>query len=137
MELKEIFELIGGFIAGGGLMWLLAVTAKVKKEYGQADQEMAQAWSTQQRVYQTTIQDLEKYLNSLKLYAKQYQQERDELKNINERLLGKVQLMSEEVASLRRKVEINEEQIIRMTPFVCSIANCPHRTKLTYEEKNV
>ena len=137
MELKEIFELIGGFIAGGGLMWLLAVTAKVKKEYEQADQEMAQAWSTQQRVYQTTIQDLEKYLNSLKLYAKQYQQERDELKNINERLLGKVQLMSEEVASLRRKVEINEEQIIRMTPFVCSIANCPHRTKLTYEEKNV
>lgn len=137
MELKEIFELIGGFIAGGGLMWLLAVTAKVKKEYGQADQEMAQAWSTQQRVYQTTIQDLEKYLNSLKLYAKQYQQERDELKSINERLLGKVQLMSEEVASLRRKVEINEEQIIRMTPFVCSIANCPHRTKLTYDEKNV
>lgn len=128
----EYIQIIVSFILGGGLVHLFSLRYQVKKESGLADQEMVNSWSLQQKVYQNTIQDLEKYTESLKTGIQQYESQRQELINFNESLQEKIKEMQSEVDDLKLKVQKNEEYIRKISPFGCSVVGCPNRKIITY-----
>lgn len=133
---QQIIELVISFIAGGGIVGIVTIKSKSRKEKGQADQEIAISWQKQQQVYQSIIDDLTKYTDRIKTNNEQYEKEIDGLKNINSNLQLKIESLQTDVQNLKSEVQKNAARLTLIQPFCCSVRNCPNRQWTdTYDEK--
>ena len=127
MELYSIANTLITIILGGG--WFLHWRASRRKAYGEAKQTEAQANKEAQEYYNTTLADVNRTLNEVRAERDHYKDERDEERKEN-REMRKNQMDLEykrDMARLGRRIDV-------LSPFLCGVAGCLHRQKVSLVE---
>lgn len=100
--------LASGGLAGFGSLWY--ARRKSKAEVAQAESEAAKSW---QDVYQELIEDLKG--------------SRDEQKEQNDMLRGKIDYLEDKISKLREEVERNARKLAWLMPLTCCVKDCKDR----------
>ena len=143
MEIYSFITSILTIVCGGG--WFINWRAKKRKENGEATQAEADGWAKQQAVYQKTIEDLDSVCEKIR-------ESRDRLHDYNETLRKENEVMRVKYEeSLKKYSEIETRmndmdlqykrdisrigrRIDVLSPFLCGVAGCLHRKKVSLME---
>ena len=135
----EIYSLINTLITiflGGG--WFLHWRASKRKANGEAKQVEADAFKSMQDAYQQMHDDLLKRLDEVCGERDHYKDERDEERKINREMRAKYTELEERMTKmdLRYKQDISRlgRRIDVLSPFLCGVAGCLHRKKVSLME---
>lgn len=143
MEIYSIISTIVTVILGGG--WFTHYrahkrqeNAKAKQEEANAKQVEADAFKSMQDAYQQMHEDL---LNRLKEVCDErdhYKDERDEERKANAELRQKYKELDERMNQMdinyKRDISRLGRRIDVLSPFLCGVAGCMHRKKVSLME---
>ena len=143
MDIYSIINTIATLVLGTG--WLFTYRAHKRQENAKADQEeatakqgAADAFKSMQDAYQQMHEDV---LNRLKEVCDErdhYKDERDEERKANKELQGRVKELDERMTNLdlqyKRDISRLGRRIDVLSPFLCGIAGCMHRKKVSLME---
>lgn len=135
----EIYSIINTFITvflGGG--WFLHWRASRRKANGEAKQTEAQANKEAQEYYNTTLADVNKTLEEVRAERDHYKDERNEERKTNHELRQKYieieERMNKMDLSYKRDISRLGRRIDVLSPFLCGVAGCMHRKKVSLME---
>lgn len=123
-----------GIIFGGGVTWLFTVNSMKKKADGEATQSQAEGWKSMQDVYQQTIEDMKGYSEDIRRDRDILRGERNELRKENDEMRKKYVEMEDTINDLKNAIAEQGRKIELLSPFLCGIAGCLKRKKVTIEE---
>ena len=124
----EIYSIINTFVTvflGGG--WFLHWRASRRKANGEAKQTEAQANKEAQEYYNNTLADVNRTLAEVRAERDHYKDERNEERKANDEMRVKYNELEAKVARLGRRLDC-------ISPFLCGVAGCLHRTKVSLME---
>lgn len=101
----NIYEIISTALTlffGGG--WFINYRANKKKANGEATQSEAEGWAKQQQVYQTTIEDQQKFYEHLKADFNVVVEENSKLRQENNELREKINDMETQMFELKKEI---------------------------------
>lgn len=135
----EIYSVINTFVTlflGGG--WFLHWRASRRKANGEAKQTEAQANKEAQEYYNTTLADVNKTLAEVRAERDHYRDERNEERKSNHELRQKYieieERMNQMDLSYKRDISRLGRRIDVLSPFLCGVAGCMHRKKVSLME---
>ena len=135
----EIYSIINTFVTlflGGG--WFLHWRASRRKANGEAKQTEAQANKEAQEYYNTTLADVNKTLAEVRSERDHYRDERNEERKSNHELRQKYieieERMNQMDLSYKRDISRLGRRIDVLSPFLCGVAGCMHRKKVSLME---
>ena len=135
----EIYSIINTFVTlflGGG--WFLHWRASRRKANGEAKQTEAQANKEAQEYYNTTLADVNKTLEEVRAERYHYKDERNEERKTNHELRQKYieieERMNKMDLSYKRDISRLGRRIDVLSPFLCGVAGCMHRKKVSLME---
>lgn len=135
----EIYSIINTFVTlflGGG--WFLHWRASRRKANGEAKQTEAQANKEAQEYYNTTLADVNKTLEEVRAERDHYKDERNEERKSNHELRQKYieieERMNQMDLSYKRDISRLGRRIDVLSPFLCGVAGCMHRKKVSLME---
>lgn len=135
----EIYSIINTFVTlflGGG--WFLHWRASRRKANGEAKQTEAQANKEAQEYYNTTLADVNKTLEEVRAERDHYKDERNEERKTNHELRQKYieieERMNQMDLSYKRDISRLGRRIDVLSPFLCGVAGCMHRKKVSLME---
>ena len=135
----EIYSIINTFVTlflGGG--WFLHWRASRRKANGDAKQTEAQANKEAQEYYNTTLADVNKTLAEVRAERDHYRDERNEERKSNHELRQKYieieERMNQMDLSYKRDISRLGRRIDVLSPFLCGVAGCMHRKKVSLME---
>ena len=102
MDFYGIITTITTILASGG--WFIYYKANKRKANGEAAQAEADGWKRQQEVYQTTIEDQQKYYDHLKADFNAVMEENTQLRKENNELRQKVNDLEDLVYDLKKEI---------------------------------
>lgn len=109
MDVFSIINTIITIFLGGG--WFIYYKSNKKKAEGEAVQSEATGWEAQQRVYQHTIEDLEKSCEFIRSDRDLLRKENEELRKENIELRKRVGELEANILDLKREVARNGRRI--------------------------
>ena len=125
MDIYSIINTIVTIFLGGG--WFLHWRASRRKAEGEAKHTEAQANREAQEYYNKTLEDVNRTLNDVRAERDGYKSERDEERRANDEMREKYNQLEEKVARLGRRLDC-------LSPFLCGVAGCMHRKKVSLME---
>lgn len=135
----EIYSIINTFVTlflGGG--WFLHWRASRRKANGEAKQTEAQANKEAQEYYNTTLADVNKTLEEVRAERDHYKDERNDERKTNHELRQKYieieERMNKMDLSYKRDISRLGRRIDVLSPFLCGVAGCMHRKKVSLME---
>lgn len=135
----EIYSIINTFVTlflGGG--WFLHWRASRRKANGEAKQTEAQANKEAQEYYNTTLADVNKTLAEVRAERDHYRDELNEERKSNHELRQKYieieERMNQMDLSYKRDISRLGRRIDVLSPFLCGVAGCLHRKKVSLME---
>ena len=135
----EIYSIINTFVTvflGGG--WFLHWRASRRKANGEAKKTEAQANKEAQEYYNTTLSDVNKTLAEVRAERDHYRDERNEERKSNHELRQKYieieERMNQMDLSYKRDISRLGRRIDVLSPFLCGVAGCMHRKKVSLME---
>lgn len=135
----EIYSIINTFVTlflGGG--WFLHWRASRRKANGEAKQTEAQANKEAQEYYNTTLADVNKTLSEVRAERDHYKDERNEERKSNHELRQKYieieERMNQMDLNYKRDISRLGRRIDVLSPFLCGVAGCMHRKKVSLME---
>ena len=135
----EIYSIINTFVTlflGGG--WFLHWRASRRKANGEAKQTEAQANKEAQEYYNTTLADVNKTLAEVRSERDHYRDERNEERKSNHELRQKYieieERMNQMDLSYKRDISRLGRRIDVLSTFLCGVAGCMHRKKVSLME---
>ena len=135
----EIYSIINTFVTlflGGG--WFLHWRASRRKANGEAKQTEAQANKEAQEYYNTTLADVNKTLSEVRAERDHYKDERNEERKSNHELRQKYIEIEERMTQMdlnyKRDISRLGRRIDVLSPFLCGVAGCMHRKKVSLME---
>ena len=135
----EIYNIINTFVTvflGGG--WFLHWRASRRKANGEAKQTEAQANKEAQEYYNTTLADVNRTLNEVRAERDHYKDERNELRKENHDMRTKYIEIEEKMTKMdlnyKRDISRLGRRIDVLSPFLCGVAGCMHRKKVSLME---
>ena len=135
----EIYSIINTFITvflGGG--WFLHLRARRRKANGEAKQTEAQANKEAQEYYNNTLADVNRTLAEVRAERDHYKDERDEERKENREMQKKYRELEEQVTQIdinyKRDVARLGRRLDCLSPFLCGVAGCMHRKKVSLME---
>lgn len=144
MEIYSIINtIITLFLGGGWFIYYRAnkkkAEADAKKAEAEAKQQDADAFKSMQDAYQQMHEDV---LNRLKEVCDErdhYKDERDEERKSNKELRQKYKELDERMTNLdlqyKRDISRLGRRLDCLSPFLCGVAGCMHRTKVSLMEE--
>ena len=135
----EFYSIINTFVTvflGGG--WFLHWRASRRKANGEAKQTEAQANKEAQEYYNTTLADVNRTLGEVRAERDHYKDERDEERKENREMRQKYRQLEEKVTQLDLEYKKDVARLGRrldcISPFLCGVAGCMRRTKVSLME---
>lgn len=135
----EIYSIINTFVTvflGGG--WFLHWRASRRKANGEAKQTEAQANKEAQEYYNTTLADVNRTLAEVRAERDHYKDERNEERKANHELRQKYLEIEERMNQMdlnyKRDISRLGRRIDVLSPFLCGVAGCMHRKKVSLME---
>ena len=136
MEIYSISNTFVTLFLGGG--WFLHWRASRRKANGEAKQTEAQANKEAQEYYNTTLADVNKTLAEVRAERDHYRDERNEERKSNHELRQKYieieERMNQMDFSYKRDISRLGRRIDVLSPFLCGVAGCMHRKKVSLME---
>lgn len=144
MEIYSVINtIITLFLGGGWFIYYRAnkkkAEADAKKAEAEAKQQDADAFKSMQDAYQQMHEDV---LNRLKEVCDErdhYKDERDEERKSNKELRQKYKELDERMTNLdlqyKRDISRLGRRLDCLSPFLCGVAGCMHRTKVSLMEE--
>ena len=136
MEIYNIINTLVTVFLGGG--WFLHWRASRRKANGEAKQTEAQANKEAQEYYNTTWADVEQTLNEVRGERDHYKDERNELRKENHEMRTKYIEIEERMTKMdlnyKRDISRLGRRIDILSPFLCGVAGCMHRKKVSLME---
>ena len=136
MEIYNIINTIVTVFLGGG--WFLHWRASRRKANGEATQTEAQANKEAQEYYNTTLADVNRTLNDVRAERDHYKDERNELRKENHEMRTKYIEIEERMTKMdlnyKRDISRLGRRIDILSPFLCGVAGCMHRKKVSLME---
>lgn len=102
MDIYGIITTTLTLFLGGG--WFIYYKANKRIKEGEATQSEAEGWAKQQRVYQTTIEDQQKYYEHLKADFNVVVEENSKLRQENNELREKVIDLENQMLDMKREI---------------------------------
>ena len=136
MEIYNIINTLITVFFGGG--WFLHWRASRRKANGDAKQTEAQANKEAQEYYNTTLADVNRTLNEVRAERDHYKDERNELRKENHEMRTKYIEIEERMTKMdlnyKRDISRLGRRIDILSPFLCGVAGCMHRKKVSLME---
>ena len=136
MEIYNIINTLITVFFGGG--WFLHWRASRRKANGDAKQTEAQANKEAQEYYNTTLADVNRTLNEVRAERDHYKDERNELRKENHDMRTKYIEIEERMTKMdlnyKRDISRLGRRIDVLSPFLCGVAGCMHRKKVSLME---
>lgn len=136
MEIYNIINTLVTVFLGGG--WFLHWRASRRKANGEAKQTEAQANKEAQEYYNTTLADVNRTLNEVRAERDHYKDERNELRKENHDMRTKYIEIEERMTKMdlnyKRDISRLGRRIDILSPFLCGVAGCMHRKKVSLME---
>lgn len=136
MEIYNIINTLVTVFLGGG--WFLHWRASRRKANGEAKQTEAQANKEAQEYYNTTLADVNRTLNDVRAERDHYKDERNELRKENHEMRTKYIEIEEKMTKMdlnyKRDISRLGRRIDVLSPFLCGVAGCMHRKKVSLME---
>lgn len=136
MEVYSIINTLVTIFFGGG--WFLHWRASRRKANGEAKQTEAQANKEAQEYYNTTLADVNRTLGEVRAERDHYKDERDEERKENREMRQKYRQLEEKVTQLDLEYKKDVARLGRrldcISPFLCGVAGCMRRTKVSLME---
>lgn len=136
MEIYNIINTLITVFFGGG--WFLHWRASRRKANGEAKQTEAQANKEAQEYYNTTLEDVNRTLNEVRAERDHYKDERNELRKENHDMRTKYIEIEERMTKMdlnyKRDISRLGRRIDVLSPFLCGVAGCLHRKKVSLIE---
>ena len=136
MEIYNIINTLVTVFLGGG--WFLHWRASRRKANGEAKQTEAQANKEAQEYYNTTLADVNRTLNEVRAERDHYKDERNELRKENHQMRTKYIEIEEKMTKMdlnyKRDISRLGRRIDVLSPFLCGVAGCMHRKKVSLME---
>lgn len=136
MEIYNIINTLVTVFLGGG--WFLHWRASRRKANGEANQVEADAFKSMQDAYQQMHNDLLKRLDEVCGERDHYKDERDEERKINREMRTKYTELEERMTKMdlqyKRDISRLGRRLDCLSPFLCSVAGCMHRKKVSLME---
>lgn len=136
MEIYNIINTLVTVFLGGG--WFLHWRASRRKANGEAKQTEAQANKEAQEYYNTTLADVNRTLNEVRAERDHYKDERNELRKGNHEMRTKYIEIEEKMTKMdlnyKRDISRLGRRIDVLSPFLCGVAGCMHRKKVSLME---
>ena len=136
MEIYNIINTLVTVFCGGG--WFLHWRASRRKANGEAKQTEAQANKEAQEYYNTTLADVNRTLNEVRAERDHYKDERNELRKENHEMRTKYIEIEEKMTKMdlnyKRDISRLGRRIDVLSPFLCGVAGCMHRKKVSLME---
>ena len=136
MEIYNIINTLVTVFLGGG--WFLHWRASRRKANGEAKQTEAQANKEAQEYYNTTLADVNRTLNEVRAERDHYKDERNELRKENHEMRTKYIEIEEKMTKMdlnyKRDISRLGRRIDVISPFLCGVAGCMHRKKVSLME---
>ena len=133
MEIYNIINTLVTVFLGGG--WFLHWRASRRKANGEAKQTEAQANKEAQEYYNTTLADVNRTLNEVRAERDHYKDERNELRKENHEMRTKYIEIEEKMTKMdlnyKRDISRLGRRIDVLSPFLCGVAGCMHRKKVS------
>lgn len=133
MEIYNIINTLVTVFFGGG--WFLHWKASRRKANGDAKQTEAQANKEAQEYYNTTLADVNRTLNEVRAERDHYKDERNELRKENHDMRTKYIEIEERMTKMdlnyKRDISRLGRRIDILSPFLCGVAGCMHRKKVS------
>lgn len=135
-EMYSIINTIVSIFLGGG--WFLHWRASRRKANGEAKQTEAQANKEAQEYYNTTLADVNRTLNEVRAERDHYKDERNELRKENHEMRTKYIEIEDKMTQMdlnyKRDISRLGRRIDVLSPFLCGVAGCMHRKKVSLME---
>lgn len=136
MEVYSIINTLVTIFFGGG--WFLHWRASRRKANGEAKQTEAQANKEAQEYYNNTLADVNRTLAEVRSERDHYKDERDEERNENREMRLKYRQLEEKVTQIDLEYKKDVARLGRrldcISPFLCGVAGCMRRTKVSLME---
>jgi predicted nuclease with TOPRIM domain len=136
LEIYNIINTLVTVFLGGG--WFLHWRASRRKANGEAKQTEAQANKEAQEYYNTTLADVNRTLNEVRAERDHYKDERNELRKENHEMRTKYIEIEEKMTKMdlnyKRDISRLGRRIDVLSPFLCGVAGCMHRKKVSLME---
>lgn len=136
MEIYNIINTLVTIFLGGG--WFLHWKASKRKANGEAKQIEADAFKSMQDAYQQMHEDVLKRLDEVRLERDHYKDERDEERKANKEMREKYieieKRMTDMDIQYKRDISRLGRRIDVLSPFLCGVAGCMHRKKVSLME---
>lgn len=136
MEIYNIINTLVTVFLGGG--WFLHWRASRRKANGEAKQTEAQANKEAQEYYNTTLADVNRTLNEVRAERDHYKDERNDLRKENHEMRTKYIEIEEKMTKMdlnyKRDISRLGRRIDVLSPFLCGVAGCMHRKKVSLME---
>lgn len=136
MEIYNIINTLVTVFLGGG--WFLHWRASRRKANGEAKQTEAQANKEAQEYYNTTLADVSRTLAEVRSERDHYKDERNELRKENHEMRAKYIEIEERMTQMdlnyKRDISRLGRRIDVLSPFLCGVAGCMHRKKVSLME---
>nr|DAQ19265.1 MAG TPA: ribonuclease Y [Caudoviricetes sp.] len=133
MEIYNIINTLITVFFGGG--WFLHWRASRRKANGDAKQTEAQANKEAQEYYNTTLADVNRTLNEVRAERDHYKDERNEMRKENHDMRTKYIEIEERMTKMdlnyKRDISRLGRRIDILSPFLCGVAGCMHRKKVS------
>lgn len=136
MEIYNIINTLVTVFLGGG--WFLHWRASRRKANGEAKQTEAQANKEAQEYYNNTLADVNRTLNEVRSERDHYKDERNDLRKENHEMRAKYIEIEEKMTKMdinyKRDISRLGRRIDVLSPFLCGVAGCMHRKKVSLME---
>lgn len=136
MEVYSIINTLVTIFFGGG--WFLHWRASRRKANGEAKQTEAQANKEAQEYYNNTLADVNRTLAEVRSERDHYKDERDEERKENREMRLKYRQLEEKVTQIGLEYKKDVARLGRrldcISPFLCGVAGCMRRTKVSLME---
>lgn len=100
---------IASLVLGTG--WLFTYRAYKRKSEGEASQAEAGGWEAQQKVYQNTIEDLEKSCNFIRADRDLLRKENEQLRKENMELRKRIGSLEDKILEMQKEIARNGRRI--------------------------
>lgn len=136
MDIYSVINTLITLFLGGG--WFLHWRASRRKANGEAKQTEAQANKEAQEYYNTTLADVNRTLAEVRAERDHYKDERNEERKANHELRQKYLEIEERMNQMdlnyKRDISRLGRRIDVLSPFLCGVAGCMHRKKVSLME---
>ena len=136
MDWMEFVLGVATLILGTG--WLFTYRAHKRQENAKAKQDEAQANKEAQEYYNTTLADVNRTLNEVRSERDHYKDERNELRKENQEMRTKYKEIEDKMTKMdinyKRDISRLGRRIDVLSPFLCGVAGCMHRKKVSLME---